>query len=259
MNNVLEVADRWFHVESLGDDIALIREPYVDEFMRANLWHIRGRDRDLLIDTGMGVRSLRQELPRLTERPVVCVATHCHFDHWGGLYEFEERLGSALEAEIYASPTGATTIADQYVTDASFSRLPHAGYEPLKYTVRPAALTRCIGEGDIIDLGNRVFAVVHLPGHTPGQIGLWEAATGLLFSGDAIYDGELFDHWYQRGREDYVETMNRLREIPVNVVHGGHCPSFGRSRMIEIIDEYLAGRRRDGCPAVLGTPAVRPH
>jgi glyoxylase-like metal-dependent hydrolase (beta-lactamase superfamily II) len=248
MNEVLEVADRWFHVHALGEGVALISEPEVEEFIRGNIWHVRGRDRDLLIDTGMGVRSLRQDLPRLCERPVVCVATHCHFDHWGGLHEFDERLGHKLEAEIYAAPTGRTTLADQYISQSSFKRLPHAGYEPLRYAVKPASLTRCVDEGDVIDLGDRAFAVIHLPGHSPGQIGLWEKTTGLLFTGDALYDGQLFDGVYPGGCEEYLETMNRLREFPVSVVHGGHCFSFGRARMIEIIDDYMAGRRQSGCP-----------
>jgi glyoxylase-like metal-dependent hydrolase (beta-lactamase superfamily II) len=247
VNNVLEVADRWFHAESLDEGVTLVTEPEVDQFIRGNIWHVRGRDRDLLIDTGMGVRSLRQELPRLTERPVVCVATHCHFDHWGGLHEFDERLGHLLEAEIYATPTGRTTLADKYISRASFKRLPYAGYEPLKYAVRPASLTRCVEDGDLIDLGNRTFVVVHMPGHSPGQIGLWEERTGLMFTGDAIYDGPLFDDLYPRGAEEYLETMNRLREFPVRVVHGGHRASFGRARMIQIIDDYIAGRRRNGC------------
>jgi glyoxylase-like metal-dependent hydrolase (beta-lactamase superfamily II) len=248
MNNTLEVADRWFHVESLGEDVTLIVEPGVDEFIQCNMWHVRGRDRDLLIDTGMGVRSLRAELPRLAERPIVCLATHCHFDHWGGLYEFEERLGHRLEAAIYAAPTGRTTLADRYISQSSFKRLPHAGYEPLTYSVRPAPLTRRVDDGDVIDLGNRVLRVLHLPGHSPGQIGLWEEKTGLLFSGDAIYDGGLIDGSYERASEEYLETMRRLQEFPVNRVHGGHCPSFGRRRMIEIIDDYIAGRRAPGCP-----------
>jgi glyoxylase-like metal-dependent hydrolase (beta-lactamase superfamily II) len=93
-----------------------------------------------------------------------------------------------------------------------------------------------------------VFYVIHLPGHSPGEIGLWEQATGILFTGDALYDGALIDDNYVKGPEEYVETMNRLREFPVNIVHGGHCPSFGRGRMIELIDDYLAGKRAAGCP-----------
>ena len=61
MSSVLEVAGRWIHVESLSDGVTRIREPDVHEFIQGNIWHIRGRDRDLLVDTGTGVRSLRTE------------------------------------------------------------------------------------------------------------------------------------------------------------------------------------------------------
>jgi hypothetical protein len=36
--------------------------------------------------------------------------------------------------------------------------------------------------------------------------------------------------------------MKRLRSLPVEIVHGGHEPSFGRARLIEIADAYLARR-----------------
>lgn len=41
---------------------------------------------------------------------------------------------------------------------------------------------------------------------------------------------------------DYIRTMTRLRSLPVAVVHGGHEPSFGRERMVAIIDQYLHSR-----------------
>ena len=44
--------------------------------------------------------------------------------------------------------------------------------------------------------------------------------------------------------EAYVDTMRRLRELPVSVVHGGHEPSFGRERLVEICDAYLVARER---------------
>ncbi len=55
--------------------------------------------------------------------------------------------------------------------------------------ITPAPATRLLAEGEAIDLGDRHFEVLHLPGHSPGSIGLWEEATGIFFSGDAIYDG----------------------------------------------------------------------
>ena len=64
----------------------------------------------------------------------------------------------------------------------------------------------------------------------------------MLFSGDAIYDGPLLDELPGSDIPDYVATMKRLRDLPVDVVHGGHEPSFGRARLIELCDAYLAKR-----------------
>jgi glyoxylase-like metal-dependent hydrolase (beta-lactamase superfamily II) len=126
--------------------------------------------------------------------------------------------------------------------DAFLTALPYEGYDPAAYRVLPAPATRLVEEGDVIDLGHRRFEVLHLPGHSPGSIGLWEAASGTLFSGDAVYDGPLLDELPGSDIGQYVRTMKRLRELPVTVVHGGHDPSFGRERLRELADAYLAAR-----------------
>ncbi len=117
--------------------------------------------------------------------------------------------------------------------------LPYEGFDPGAQTIEPATPTWLVEEGDVINLGDRSFEVLHFPGHSPGSIGLWEAATGTLFSGDAIYDGPLLYVFGDSNIDDYIRTLERLRELPVTVVHGGHDPSFGRERMIEICDTYL--------------------
>jgi glyoxylase-like metal-dependent hydrolase (beta-lactamase superfamily II) len=99
-----------------------------------------------------------------------------------------------------------------------------------------------VDEGDVIDVGDRRFEVLHLPGHSPGSIGLWEAKTGILFSGDAIYDGPLLDELPGSDIATYVATMKRLRDLPVAVVHAGHDPSFGRDRLRALCDGYLTKR-----------------
>ena len=90
--------DQWFEVKQLSDGIRLIHEPYIRPFYRCNLWHIQGRDKDLLLDSGSGLVSLREQLPWITERPLVAVASHCHFDHIAGHHEFAERLVHPAEA-----------------------------------------------------------------------------------------------------------------------------------------------------------------
>ena len=108
--------------------------------------------------------------------------------------------------------------------------------------VAGAAATRLLEDGDAIDIGDRAFEVMHLPGHSPGSIGLWEVETGTLFSGDAVYDGPLLDELEESNIEDYVKTMERLRDLAVTVVHGGHEASFGRARLVALCDAYLAAR-----------------
>ncbi|MFQ5786177.1 MAG: MBL fold metallo-hydrolase [Alphaproteobacteria bacterium] len=245
----LPVAERWFEYRTIDDGVTHIWEPHVIPFMRCNIWHLRGRERDLLVDSGMGMASLKQAIAALLDKPVLAAATHTHFDHVGSHHEFAERLVHEAEADILARPTGFNTLAERYVDEAAITALPRAGYAVSEYAIAPAPATRRLAQGDVVDLGDRAFEVLHLPGHSPGSIGLWEKASGILFSGDAIYDGELLDDCYHSDVADYIETMERLRELPVRVVHGGHCPSFGRDRMIELIDDYVAGRRRPGCPA----------
>ncbi|MEZ5774073.1 MAG: MBL fold metallo-hydrolase [Hyphomicrobiaceae bacterium] len=253
----VRVAGRWFDIERLSDGVTFMTEPHVDPLLRCNIWHVRGRDRDLFIDTGLGVASLKEAARDLLDKPVTAVATHVHLDHIGSHHEFADVIAHTLEADGLRTATKewslvgpefdprdlATIHIPGYPTEGPMlTALPHAGYDVATFRVRPARVTREVEDGDVVDLGDRHFEVLHLPGHSPGSIGLYEKATGILFSGDAIYDGELIDSYHHSSRTDYVRTMRRLRELPVALVHAGHCPSFGRDRLVELIDAYLAAR-----------------
>ena len=89
--------------------------------------------------------------------------------------------------------------------------------------------------------------MIHTPGHSPGGIALFERKTGILLSGDIVYDGPLIDDAYHSDVGDYLATLERLRGLAVSVVHGGHFPSFGPSATARLIDEYLAAKRQPGC------------
>jgi glyoxylase-like metal-dependent hydrolase (beta-lactamase superfamily II) len=193
----------WYETRTVGDGITHIHEPYIKAFYRCNIWHVRGREKDLLVDSGMGVVSLRQQVPLVTERPLLAVASHTHFDHVGCHHEFAERLVHRDEAELLARPT------------------------------------RAAEDGDVIDLGDRHFEVVHTPGHSPGEIMLWEAETAILFSGDTVYDGPLIDDAYHSDVAAYLASMKRILDLPVRVVHGGHFPSFDGGRYRALVRAYI--------------------
>ncbi|NJM30394.1 MAG: MBL fold metallo-hydrolase [Rhizobiales bacterium] len=242
-------AEDWYETIRFSDDVTLIHEPWIKPFFRCNMWHVRGRDRDLLFDTGLGHFSLRRHVALTRERDVVCIASHAHFDHIGCHHEFPRRCIHAGEADILAHPQNRLTLADPYATDDMFIQPPD-GWETSRYHVLPAPAHQLLTEGDVIDLGDRAFQVIHTPGHSPGGIGLFERKTGIFLSGDIVYDGPLIDDAYHSDRQVYAVTMERLLTLPVTIVHGGHFPSFGLIRYRQLIEEYLEGRRKAGCHLV---------
>jgi glyoxylase-like metal-dependent hydrolase (beta-lactamase superfamily II) len=239
-------SDHWYEIIRMSDDVTLIHEPWIKPFFRCNIWHVRGRDHDLLFDSGLGHVSLRRHVALVGERKLVCVASHTHFDHIGCHHEFPDRSVHGAEAHILADPRNEWTLADRYATEAMFDALP-AGWDAAKYSILPAPAGRILAQGDLIDFGDRTFEVIHTPGHSPGGIALYEAKTGILLSGDIVYDGPLIDDAYQSLVDDYVATLERMRCLEVSVVHGGHFPSFGATRYRQLIDEYLALKRKPGC------------
>lgn len=239
----------WFRTRSVTPQLDRIDEPHVDDLLRANIWHLRGRDRDLVVDTGLGVASLRACLPTLFERDPLVVLTHAHLDHMGGAHEFHSctaHPGEPFESPPPGSLEVAPLLAELGITGDGFDlpspllidALPYDGYDVDAYRLRPAAVD-WVTEGSRIDLGDREFTVVHLPGHTPASIGLLDERTGVFFSGDVIYDDVLIDDCCGSDVSDYRHTMRRLLDLDVDVVHAGHGDSFGRGRLREIATDYL--------------------
>lgn len=235
--------DEWYEVTKLDSDISLIYEPYIKPFYRCNIWHIRGRQKDMIVDSGMGVVSLRQHIPLVTEKPCVAVASHTHFDHIGCHHEFPERFVHHAESDALANPTKEKLLIDSFVRDDIFTKLPPLPYVSSEYSVKSAPATRLLSHGDVIDLGNRHFEILHTPGHSPGGIMLFERESGILFSGDTVYDGPLIDDAFHSDIETYMHVMERIMDLPVRIVHGGHFPSFDGKRYQKLIKDYLLSKK----------------
>ena len=171
----LPVAADWFSLTWVTARTAVITEPHMDDLLRAGLWYLRGRDRDLLVDTGNGVGALAPYLARLARggrpREIVCVCTHAHIDHIGGFHEFERRLLHPAEQDLATrvrdgAPLAPAMWSRALARPARRERVRAAagprrrrpvspGFDP--YTFRPerAAPTHLVRGGDEIDLGDR--------------------------------------------------------------------------------------------------------
>nr|XP_056705116.1 acyl-coenzyme A thioesterase MBLAC2 [Euleptes europaea] len=254
----------WFAHKSLGGGIYWIQERFYESGNRANIWLVRGSQRDVVIDTGLGLRSLPDYLqlagllgPQEEEeegeqeppgggggrpRPLLAVATHVHFDHAGGLHQFGEV--AVHSAEAAALRRGDNYEAVTWLSDREVVRPPSPGWSARQFRVRPVQPTHVLQEGDVISLGDRQLTVMHMPGHSRGSICLHDRERKILFSGDVVYDGSMID-WLPYSRiSDYVGTCQRLIELVnrglVEKVLPGHFNTFGAERLYRLASNYIS-------------------
>ncbi len=254
----LPVARRWFDVSDVADGVLRVTEPYVHPYVRANAWLLRGTTGLLLVDAGLGIGSLRAELGDRLDLPVIAIATHSHFDHFGGLGEFPDRAANRDDGDVIEQASDYVTLtADTYpqplldefaaagaaVPAMLISALPRDGFDVASFRTQAVAITRWLADGDVLDIGDRSFEVLQTPGHSPGSICLWEARSGTLVSGDVLVDGEpLLDELPRSSATDFAASLRRLADLPVRAVYGGHGPVFGHDRAQAIIADYFASR-----------------
>lgn len=255
----LPLCERWYESSPVDPALDVIVEPHVDALLRSNTWLVRGRDRDLLIDTGNGIAPIRPFVDGLRHdrsKPLTALVTHGHMDHAGGLWEFDDRLAHHEEEPDLREPTSlirrrfvwppvveAMAAAGAPLPDLLMTAAPEARWDPARFAPHSVAATRSVGNGDLVDLGDRTFEVLHLPGHTRGSIGLWEEATGTLFVGDAVYaEDPLIDCAPTSDPTAYLETIARLRRLHVRVVHAGHDRSMDRETFLARCDSYRSAR-----------------
>ncbi|CAF1300674.1 unnamed protein product [Rotaria sp. Silwood1] len=95
------VADRiehssWFNTRLIECGLYLTTEDYYYSGNRPNIWFLCGTERDIIIDTGLGVCNLKKHLEKLgflkNNRECIVVCTHAHFVHSGGAHHFDNVL-----------------------------------------------------------------------------------------------------------------------------------------------------------------------
>jgi glyoxylase-like metal-dependent hydrolase (beta-lactamase superfamily II) len=165
---MLKVAERWFERRAMGEGVTLIWEPHLNPFIRCNIWHVRGRSRDLIVDTGSGLSPLRRAIADLIDRPLAAVATHIHYDHVGGLHEFDERMMHHLEAPRMSPyrefhPLRASEFPESFrpylpaastgASDLLLDARPTENWTAGDYAIASTTPTRRLAEGDVIEPG----------------------------------------------------------------------------------------------------------
>jgi glyoxylase-like metal-dependent hydrolase (beta-lactamase superfamily II) len=83
-------------------------------------------------------------------------------------------------------------------------------------------------DGDTVDiLGG--LEVIHVPGHTPGSIALYQAERQMLFSGDALFNesetgktGIQYTNAFTSNKAQAKKSAHKLATRPVKIAFFGH-------------------------------------
>ena len=135
-----------------------------------------------MVDTTNGPGNLREIITKLVgDIPVILVNTHADSDHIGCNHQFERTLMHPSEFAYYACKC------------------------------KPGdAIPNPIFDGEIIDIGGRVFEVILMPGHTYGSIVLLNRAERILVGGDTILK-KVFIFGPQRNLRALICSLHRLK------------------------------------------------
>lgn len=143
------------------------------------------------------------------------INTHLHVDHAVG----NDYVSREYEVQVEAHP------ADAFLGKRLGEQLREFG---IPRGVGNTSIDINLSEGDEIEIGVGRLKVIHVPGHSPGGIALYDKADGILFSGDSLFAGSI-------GRTDLPggDQMELLKSIHAKllilpddtVVYPGHGPA----------------------------------
>lgn len=208
----------WFTIEQIDKDTHIISE--YRHWEESHCYLLNGNEHSLMIDTGLGIENIQKQVQKLTDKPVIAVATHIHWDHIGGHTHFpnfyaHEKEISWLHGEF---PLTVEQIKKLVAEDCD---LPD-GFDVDKYKLFQGIPVKILKDKDTIDIGGRTIEVLHTPGHSPGHMCFFEKDSGYLFTGDLVYQGTLFAYFPSTDPVAYLHSLQRVAGLPVKRAFPAH-------------------------------------
>ena len=218
----------WFTIDSIDESTYIISE--YQHWEETHCYLLIGSDRALLIDTGLGVCNIHEQVRKLTDKSITAVATHIHWDHIGGHKYFPDFYAHEAELDWL---NGKFPLPIQAVKSMVADRceLPE-DFDISNYKIFQGKPGLVLKDGDTIDLGGRIIQVLHTPGHSPGHLCFWESEMDYLFSGDLVYKGSLFANYPSTDPQSYLASLEKIADLPAKRVLPGHHSLDIRAEMV---------------------------
>ena len=232
----------WFTVDQVEEDTYILSE--YRHWEETHCYLLNGTERSLLIDTGLGISNIYEEVVKLTDKPVIAAATHVHWDHIGGHRFFPDFYAHAAELDWL---NGAFPLPVEAVREMVTDRcdLPE-NFHIEEYVLFQGVPSRVLTDHDIIELGGRTVEALHTPGHSPGHLCFWEKERGYLFTGDLVYQGTLLAYYPSTDPAAYLASLEKLAALPVKRVFPAHHALDLRPEILERMKHALRQLQETG-------------
>ncbi|MBI3537208.1 MAG: MBL fold metallo-hydrolase [Chloroflexi bacterium] len=211
-----------------------------------NMYLVVGTERAALIDSGMGIGNLREEIRQLTALPVIVLNTHYHWDHTGANAQFDDIALNEIELDLYAPEPEMSAYRRAMESPDVRAALPR-DFDPATYRIIRQPITRKLCDGDVIDLGARSLRAIHTPGHSPGHTAFFDEARGALFTADTAIRGPNYACFPGSDPRAYAQSVRALSELRgVKTILPGHDEVVTDSNFLRALaDAADAGLRGD--------------
>lgn len=214
--------DTWFTIEKIDATTFVISE--YGHWERVHSYLLIGSKAALLIDTGLGIGNIKNEIDKLTDLPIKVITTHAHWDHIGGHGSFENIYVHEEDSEWLRKglPIPISAIKSNVMREP-FSKAAPEGFDINHYNVFKSTNINTLRDNDIIDIGLRKVSILHTPGHSPGHICIFEEERGYIFTGDLIYLGTLYAFYPSTNPVHFKKSVDKIAKLKnISRVLPGH-------------------------------------
>jgi glyoxylase-like metal-dependent hydrolase (beta-lactamase superfamily II) len=181
-----------------------------------NVWLVGNDDQVVVVDAAHDAAPI---IDALGDRALlVIVSTHGHNDHINAAEELSQGTGAPVAL---------------HPDDGALWDAVYPGHRP----------DRTLSDGEQLPVGEHRLSVIHTPGHSPGGVCLYDAPSGVLFSGDTLFQGGPG----ATGRSfssfpTIIESIRtRLLTLPdATTVHPGHGSDTTIGAEAPHLDEWIA-------------------
>ena len=208
-----------------------------------NSYFIRGRERDLIVDTGMNRDECMRAMQFCLEELKVDLnktdffITHLHVDHLGLLSSLVGERSVVYFNQPDSERLRSSTRWNEMINFTLVNGFPEdelrtiLNYHPAyQYGLKKDVSFTILKEGDTITVGDYHFRCVETPGHSAGHMCLYEPNERILLSGDHILkditptiqlrsDGE-------NPLKDYLASLQKIDRLEIEIVLPGHRSVF---------------------------------